>query len=106
MPPATAAWSDEYQDNSSLTRSPHGQVQQNYVEPYNKYNFSFDGVDMQTFNEIKRALRDLGSGGGAWVTFFEQSEAEFPPGYYTAELKSPQRERHTYSFEIGFTEAR
>lgn len=105
MPPATAAWRDEYEDNSTVTRTPHGQVQQNYIEPLESYNFSFDAVGFDKFYEVKDALKSLGSGAG-WVTFFEDSEAEFPPGYFTMKINKPQRDRITYSFNVRFLEAR
>lgn len=105
MPPATAAWADEIEDNSTVTRSAHGQTQQNYIEPLKKYGFSFDGVTFADYNEIKAGFTALGGAAG-WVTFFEESEEEFPPGYYSMSLTGGQRERLTYSFNIDFTEAR
>jgi len=106
MPPAIAAWRDDYEDNSSVTRSPGGQVQQAYIEPLEVYNLSFDQVKFDKFYEVKDALKALGSGGGAWVTFFEDSESEFPPMYCTINIGSPSRERNFYSFDLTFTEAR
>ena len=106
MPPAIGAWRDDYEDNSSFTRSPGGQVQQSYVEPLDVYNFSFDQVKFEKFYEVKDAIKALGAGGGAWVTFFEDSESEFPPMYCTLSMGSPERERHFYSFDLTFTEAR
>lgn len=106
MPAATAAWRDDYEDNSTVSRSPHGQTQQNYISPYNVFQFSFDAVGFDKFYEVKEALRELGSGLGAWVTYFEDSESEFPPGYATITMRNPQRERNTYSFGLTFTEAR
>lgn len=106
MPPAIAAWRDEYEDNSVVTRSPGGQVQQQYIEPYDVFNFSFDKILFDKFYEIKDAVKALGIGGGAWVTFFEDSEGEFPPGYYTVSMGGGAREENFYSFSLSFTEAR
>lgn len=106
MPPATAAWRDEYEDNSVVTRSPGGQVQQQYVEPYDAFTFSFDKILFADYYQIKDAIKALGSGGGAWVTFFEDSEGEFPPGYYTVSMQGGTREDYFYSFNLSFIEAR
>ena len=106
MPPAVAAWRDDYTDNSIVTRSAYGQVQQNYIEPYKVFGFTFEEVSFTKFYEIKTSLRSLGAGGGAWVTFFEDSEDEFPPGYYTISFNDPERNKNVYSFNLTFTEAR
>ena len=106
MPPAVAAWRDDYTDNSIVTRSAYGQVQQNYIEPYKVFGFTFEEVSFAKFYEIKNSLRALGAGGGAWVTFFEDSEDEFPPGYYTISFNDPVRNKNVYSFNLTFTEAR
>lgn len=105
MPAPDAAWEDAFTDNSILVRSPHGQVQQQYIAPYSRYLFSFAGVSISKFTEIKDASIAVSSR-PVWATFFEESTDEYPPGYFTAIMGNPQRERREYRFTFTFEEAR
>jgi hypothetical protein len=105
MPYAIAAWSDEFVDNSIVTRTPHGQVQQNYVEPLKTFGFSFETVEFDDFYEIKAALQNLG-GAPCWVTFFEDSPTTFEPLYCTVAMSGANRQLYTYNFDLDFLEAR
>jgi hypothetical protein len=105
MPNPDAAWEDAFTDNSILVRSPAGQVQQQYIEPYSRFLFSWVGVTIAKFTEVKAAAISVSSR-PVWVTFFEESLDEYPPGYYTAIIGNPQRERREYRFTFTFEEAR
>ena len=105
LPPAVAAWDDGYIDESVVTRSAHGQVQQQYIEPRDSFSFSFDSVEFDDFYMLKEAFRSVGSE-PVWVTFFEDSEDTFPPGYFSVTMSDQQRLRNNYSFTLRFEEAR
>ena len=104
-PSPDAAWQDDQVNRSPVVRSPHGQVQQLYIEPYKQFLFTFNGATFAEFSAIKAGAMAVGSH-PVWVTFFEDSPTDYPPGYYTMSLGSPQRERRLYRFTLNFEEAR
>ena len=105
IPPAVAAWDDAYNDESVVVRSAHGQVQQQYIEPRDRFTFSFTDVSFADFYRVKEACASVGSK-PVWVTFFEDSEDTFAPGYFSVTMDEQQRERLAYSFALSFEEAR
>ena len=105
IPPAVAAWDDEFVDESVVVRSAHGQVQQQYIEPRDAFTFSFTDVPFADFYRVKEACASVASK-PVWVTFFEDSETTFPPGYFSVTMEGQQRERLAYGFSLSFEEAR
>lgn len=105
MPSSLAGWDDGYEDNSIVARSSHGQVQAHYIEPYNRYVFSWEGVSPSDYTAVRSEFKGVGSK-PVWVTFFEESPDVVSPGYYTANMTGNRRSERTYSFEVEFTEAR
>lgn len=105
MPAAVAAWDDGYIDNSVMVRSSHGQMQQQYIEPYTRYAFAFTDSTLVEFLTIKSAAANVGKR-PVWATLFELSMDTYPPGYYSVELRSAKRERMLYRFDLVLEEAR
>lgn len=105
IPPAIVQWEDSYQDNSIVTASPYGQTLTQYIEPLKQFVFTFEFVDYNRFIELKEIFREAGQV-PCWVTFFEDSESDYPPGYYVVQMQGQQRNRYTYTFTLIFTEAR
>lgn len=105
IPVANTTYQPGYDDESSSVRSSHGQVQAVYVEPTRSYTFSFDGVTQANFDTVFNACRGVGPL-PVWATFFEDSTAEYPPGYYQVTMQNQQRTGLTYSFQLVFSEAR
>ena len=105
MPPAIVQWEDSYRDNSVVTTSAQGQVLPQYIEPLKQFVFTFESVSYSEFLALKEKFRSVGPK-PVWVTFFEESENEYPPGYYQVEMRGQQRDRLTYIFSVTFTEAR
>lgn len=105
MPPAIGQWDDSYQDNSVVTSSPQGQINPQYIEPLKQFVFTFEAVDLAEFVTLKEKFRGVGPV-PVWVTFFEESDSEYPPGYYQVEFRGGQRSSYAYTFSVTFTEAR
>lgn len=105
MPPATVQWEDSFQDNSSVTSSPYGQVDTQYIKPLNQFVFTFESVGYDRFLFLKNKFFENGSK-PVWVVFFEDSQEDYPPGYYRVKMQGQRRKRLVYDFSVVFTEAR
>lgn len=105
MPPATVQWEDSFQDNSSVTVSPYGQVNAQYIKPLRQFVFTFESVSYNRFLFLKEQFAKVGSN-PVWVVFFEESQSDYPPGYYRVRMQGQRRNRLVYEFSVVFTEAR
>jgi hypothetical protein len=105
MPPAIGAWEDSYRDNSNSTESAYGQIEPQYIKPLKTFAFTFEAVRYSKFLEIKEKFIEAGNR-PVWVTFFEDSEDDYPPGYYQVEMRGQQRSSNNYVFSVRFKEAR
>ena len=108
MPGADSEWMNGLEDNSIVMRSDVGQYLQNYVEPQDTRSFVWSGVLPAEYLVIKDSIKTIGKGRPVWVDFFENSHDQVQPGYCVigGSIESPQRNKHTYSFQLTFTEAR
>jgi hypothetical protein len=106
MPDPINDWDSEITDNSFGTTGTDGQIQGQYIEPYEAYTFNFAIDTLAQKNAIKALVKNLGKMTPAFVIPFEGKMDVIQPLYATIAYSSPSKEDNVYRFTLTITEAR
>ncbi len=68
-------------DNSTVNASPYGYTMQNYIPKLRSEEYSFDGIDMETKNEIDYQMLLSGKGKPIFMDLFEGARGTITPMY-------------------------
>jgi hypothetical protein len=102
-------WGDAKEDDSDVTRTPAGFVNQDYAEPFLVRTYNFRNVSRTDYLDIRDKLSAIGSGRPVWIDCFEGDHTFMAPFYATVDggiQNSTREEGGKYSFTLTFKEAR
>ena len=102
--PPESFWAEGYEDRSLVSESQSGQVLNEYVEPFRKYQFKFPGLTRDKAREFQDEYRRTGLG---VPMFVDPSTDGLEPLYcrLTGEVGANKNKRQ-YDIQINLLEAR
>jgi hypothetical protein len=107
FPDPNNKWTEDYQDNSSVSQSTAGQSLQDYVEPLQVDAWVFRDIPRDEMNVYKELYKELGIGKPIWIDPFENDHSFREPIY--ASITQPFRAKkngRVYNFNLNIKEAR
>lgn len=102
-----AKWEDDFDDKSIVSESEAGQILQQYIRPFRKYNFKFPVNTRKRVVDIMKQYQQYAIGAHLWVDPFERNHDFMEPLYCT--LVSPlsaTKDGYNWEFNFNIREAR
>lgn len=102
-----AKWTDDFDDKSIVSESQSGQILQQYIKPFRKYDFTFPVNTRVEVNKVTMQYQQYGVGFHLWVDPFELNHDFMYPLYCTLTAPiSAKKDGYNWKFNFNIREAR